>query len=228
MPSRRDIELIIFDCDGVLIDSEIIASREHTRVLNDDGFGISLAEIMERFTGISSADMYAVLEDEFGRKIPGDHHERVKRAVLDAYKTDLKPINGIHAAISQINSKICVASSSIPAKLEFGLKSTGLFDIFAPNIFSAVQVARGKPSPDLFLHAARTMQIDPVRCVVIEDSIAGTQAGVAADMTTIGFTGGSHCTFGHAERLLHAGAKTTLSDMRQLPDLLSKIASIDR
>ena len=223
MPPDRGFELVIFDCDGVLIDSELIAAREHTLALNKAGFAITQADVMERFTGVASAEMYAELEAEFGRRIPEGHHDEVKRNVLKAYDSDLKPVPGIHDALSSLSTPKCVASSSIPAKLEAGLIVTKLHEFFAPNIFSAVQVARGKPAPDLFLHAAKQMGASPARCLVIEDSPAGTRAGVAAGMTTLGFTGGGHCPPDLAQRLLDIGAAGTFSDMAQFPEVFAAL-----
>ncbi|MEM9359518.1 MAG: HAD family hydrolase [Pseudomonadota bacterium] len=223
MSTNRGFELVIFDCDGVLIDSELITARAHTLALNKAGFAISQADVMERFTGMTSAEMYAELEAEFGRLIPEGHHHEVKRNVLAAYESDLKPIPGIHAVISQLTTPKCVASSSIPAKLEAGLIATNLHEFFAPNIFSAVQVARGKPAPDLFLYAAKQMGVNPAQCLVIEDSLAGTEAGVASGMTTLGFTGGSHCPPDLAQRLLNIGATSTFSDMAQFPAILADL-----
>ncbi|MEM7749044.1 MAG: HAD family hydrolase [Pseudomonadota bacterium] len=220
MSSARGFELVIFDCDGVLIDSELIAAREHTLALNKAGFSISQTEVMDRFTGIASAEMYAELEAEFGRQIPEGHHDEVKRNVLKAYESDLKPIPGIHAAVSAISIPKCVASSSIPVKLEAGLKATELHAHFTPNIFSAAQVAKGKPAPDLFLFAATQLGVNPAQCLVIEDSPAGTEAGIAAGMTTVGFTGGSHCRPDLAKQLKGIGARTTFSDMARLPGIL--------
>ena len=223
MPSDRGFDLVIFDCDGVFIDSELIAAQEHTQALNRAGFPISQADVMERFTGVASAEMYAELEAEFGRQIPKGHHDEVKRNVLKAYESDLKPIPGIHESLSTLSTPMCVASSSIPAKLKPGLIVTELHKFFAPNIFSAVQVARGKPAPDLFLHAAEQMGANPAKCLVIEDSPAGVRAGVAAGMTTLGFTGGGHCPPDLAQRLLDIGAASTFSDMTRFPEIFARI-----
>ncbi len=217
-------QLIIFDCDGVLIDSELIAAREQTRALNKIGFPITQSEIEKRFTGVTSAEMYAELEVQFGQSIPAGMHDDVKRAVLAAFTNELEPITGIHDILPEIRGAKCVASSSIPAKLEAGLKITGLYDWFAPHIFSATQVPRGKPAPDLFHFAAGQMSANPARCVVIEDSVAGVRAGVAAGMTTIGFTGGSHCPPNHAAALREHGAATTFSDMSQLTDIIAAMS----
>ena len=228
MSSGQGFDLIIFDCDGVLIDSELIAAREHTRTLNNHGFSISQSELMERFTGVASAEMYTELEAEFGQPVPATLHDEVKRAVLRAYESDLKPIPGIHEAIEQLRSTepeigMCVASSSIPVKIEAGLRVTGLHLHFAPNVFSAVQVPRGKPAPDLFLFAAEAMTVSPTNCLVIEDSLAGVQAGLAAGMTTIGFTGGSHCPSNHDRSLRDIGVMATFSDMHQLPSIILQL-----
>ncbi len=147
----------------------------------------------------------------------------MKRAALDRYASELAAIPFIAEAIAAIPLPKCVASSGTPEKIRHGLTCAGLFDVFAPHIFSAVQVTCGKPAPDLFLFAAEQMKTAPARCLVIEDSVPGVTGGCAAGMTVFGFHGGSHCTAGHAELLHAAGAAVTFDDMRQLPDLIAQI-----
>ena len=117
MPSDRGFDLVIFDCDGVLIDSELIAAQEHTQALNRAGFPISQADVMERFTGVASAEMYAELGAEFDRQIPKGHHDKVKRNVLKAYESNLKPIPGIRASLSTLSTPMCVAFKHHPGKI---------------------------------------------------------------------------------------------------------------
>ena len=131
----------------------------------------------------------------------------------------------IGEAIAAIDLPKCVASSGTPEKIHHGLTCAGLYDQLAPHIFSATQVKRGKPAPDLFLFAAERMQTPPERCVVIEDSIPGITGALAAGMTVLGFHGGSHCRPGYGDTLRAAGATATFDDMRQLPDLIGRGAS---
>ncbi|HSA81643.1 MAG TPA: HAD family hydrolase [Geminicoccaceae bacterium] len=215
------IELVIFDCDGVLVDSELIGCRIEVEALTSAGLRVTLEEILERFTGVTSKETFRTLEREQGRRLPADFTQRVGAAIRAAFERELVAIAGIHAALAQIEVPVCVASSSSPARIEHSLKVVDLLDRFAPHLFSAHTVGRGKPAPDLFLHAAERMATPPARCLVIEDSIPGVQAGIAAGMRVLGFTGASHCAPGHAERLRTAGAAQTFADMTLLPDLLA-------
>ena len=149
----------------------------------------------------------------------------MKQAALLRYADELGPIPHIGEAIAAIDLPKCVASSGTPEKIRHGLTCAGLYDVLAPNIFSATQVTRGKPAPDLFLFAAEQMNIAPAQCLVIEDSVPGVTGGRAAGMTVLGFHGGSHCGAGHAELLRAAGAAVTFDDMRQLPDLIARIGA---
>ena len=217
------VDLVIFDCDGVLVDSEVISCRVHAEALTRQGYPITAEQVGVRFLGRSALDAHAEVERELGRGLPDDFEELRKAAILDALATSLEPIPHIHAALDAIAPPICVASSGFPAKIAQSLTSTRLHTRFAPHIFSASQVARGKPAPDLFLFAAGQMQVQPARCIVIEDSVPGVTGGRAAGMTVLGFHGGSHCTAGHAEMLRAAGAAATFDDMQELPDLIAQV-----
>lgn len=218
-----NIDLIIFDCDGVLVDSEVISCRAHADVLTLHGYPITADQVLKRFLGVSDREARQTIEREMGRKLPDDFEAQMKQAALQRYAGELVAIPYIGDAIAAIDLPKCVASSGTPEKIRHGLTSAGLFDTLAPHIFSAVQVARGKPAPDLFLFAAEQMKVAPARCIVIEDSVPGVTGGHAAGMTVLGFHGGSHCTSGHAELLRAAGAAITFDDMRQLPDLVAQI-----
>src|SRR4051794_20248853 len=217
------IALIIFDCDGVLIDSETIAARVHSDALAALGHAYTPADVIRRFVGVSSRDMRRILEDETGAPLPDDYGARTREALATLYATDLRAVPHVADAIDAIGLPACVASSTSPDTLRLSLGLVGLYDRFAPNIFSATQVARGKPAPDLFLFAATRMAAAPARCLVIEDSIAGVRAAVAAKMRVVGFTGASHCRPGHADALLAEGALATLDDMRRLPALVAEL-----
>ena len=219
------VDLIIFDCDGVLVDSEIISCRVHAEALTRQGYSITAEQVGERFLGRSALDAHAEVERELGRALPDDFEELRKLAILDALAVSLEPIPHIHAALDAIATPVCVASSGFPGKIAQSLTSTRLHARFAPHIFSASQVARGKPAPDLFLFAADKMQVAPERCLVIEDSLPGISGALAAGMIVLGFHGGSHCRPGYGDNLRSAGAAMTFDDMRQLPGLIARIGS---
>lgn len=214
-------ELIIFDCDGVLIDSEVIACRADAACLADIGIPLSAEEIMQRYLGISASAMCADIERRFGRALPADFAETLRLRVAAAFEAELAPIPGVEAVLASLPQRRCVASGSAPERLRHSLSLTRLLRWFEPHVFSATQVARGKPAPDLFQFAAAAMRVVPANCVVIEDSVPGVQAAVAAGMRAIGFTGGAHCRPGHGERLRVAGAAAIVDDMHRLPALVS-------
>ena len=218
-------DLIIFDCDGVLVDSEVISCRAHAETLTRHGYPITPDQVLRRFLGVSDREARLMIEAEIGRKLPDDFEAQVKHATLRFYQGDLQAIANVGDAIAAIDLPRCVASSGTPEKIRHGLTCAGLFDLLSPHIFSATQVDRGKPAPDLFLFAAEQMKVTPGRCVVIEDSVPGVVGACAAGMVVLGFFGGSHCTPGHAELLHAAGAALTFDDMRQLPDLVSRIGA---
>jgi HAD superfamily hydrolase (TIGR01509 family) len=209
--------LIIFDCDGVLVDSEILSARIEAEALGAAGIRVSAEEMLERFTGIASRDAYAILEAEQGTGLPVGFGRQVLERLHAAFEEELAAVRGIAAALDAIDLPVCVASSSEPARIERSLRIVGLHERFAGNLFSAAMVAHGKPAPDLFLYAAERMGVAPAGCVVIEDSVPGVRAGVAAGMRVIGFAGASHCRAGHGDRLRIAGAGTVLTDIAELP-----------
>jgi HAD superfamily hydrolase (TIGR01509 family) len=219
----RNVDLVIFDCDGVLVDSEVISCRAHAAMLTRHGYPITADQVLERFLGVSDREARMAVEAELGRSLPDDFEAQMKQAALQRYADDLRTIPYVDEAIAAIDLPKCVASSGTPEKIRHGLSCAGLYDLLAPNIFSATQVKRGKPAPDLFLFAAEQMQASPARCIVIEDSVPGISGALAAGMTVLGFHGGSHCRPGHAETLRAAGAIITFDDMRQLPDLIAQI-----
>jgi HAD superfamily hydrolase (TIGR01509 family) len=216
----EDVMLLIFDCDGVLVDSEPLSCRIDAETLTECGVPYTAEEVARDFTGVSIKDQIARIEMERGIRLPDDFTERLNRTLFQRFETDLKPIDGVRDAILSLPFPRCVASSSIPERIALSLRVTGLLDLF-DNIFSSTQVARGKPAPDLFLHAASRMNTLPEECLVIEDSIAGVQAARAAGMRVIGFVGGSHCGPGHAEKLRQAGAPVIIERMSDLPAAVS-------
>jgi HAD superfamily hydrolase (TIGR01509 family) len=216
-------DLVIFDCDGVLVDSEVISCRAHAATLTRHGYPITADQVLDRFLGVSDREARMTIEAELGRSLPADFETQMKQAALQRYADELRLLPYIAETIAAIDLPKCVASSGTPEKIRHGLTCAGLYDLLAPHIFSAVQVKRGKPSPDLFLFAAEQMRASPARCIVIEDSVPGVTGAVAAGMTVLGFHGGSHCRPGYADILRSAGAAATFDDMRELPGLIERI-----
>ena len=222
---KDSFDLVIFDCDGVLVDSEVISCRAHSEMLTRHGYPITPDQVLERFLGVSDREARQTIEAELGRRLPDDFEAQIKHAALQRYADDLRSIPFVGEAIAAISPPKCVASSGTPEKIRHGLTCAGLYDLLSPNIYSATEVKRGKPAPDLFLFAAGQMQAAPARCVVIEDSLAGVTGAIAAGMTVLGFHGGSHCRPGHGDALRAAGAIAIFDDMRQLPDLITQIGA---
>jgi HAD superfamily hydrolase (TIGR01509 family) len=212
--------LTIFDRDGVLVDSEVIACRICALSLAELGINTTAEAIADRYIGSTARSMIADLEIQHGRSLPADFYDTLRDHIEMAFESEVLRIDGIDAVLASHRGKICVASGSTPERVRRCLTLVGLLHCFDPHIFSATQVARPKPAPDLFLYASRQMDTDARDCLVIEDSVLGVTAAVAAGMRVIGFTGASHCRPGHADRLLAAGASTTFQHMRELPELL--------
>jgi len=216
-------ELIIFDCDGVLVDSEPIINRAHAHVLTACGYPISEQNLVERFCGMSDREMIEIIEREWGHALPTSYAEHVGLMIEAEFRQSLAPIAGVAEALDSLTLPICVASSSSLEQIRQKLKITGLLGRFGEHLFSAAMVARGKPAPDLFLYAAQHLTTAPDRCLVIEDSPAGIDAALAADMTAIGFSGGSHCGPEHGARLEEHGALLVIDDMRELAITVAKL-----
>lgn len=212
--------LVIFDCDGVLVDSEPIASRLLAEALTELGFPLTQQQVLERYTGISMRAVLAKIEAEWGQPLPADFAAQMRERDYAVFRRELRPVPGVPETLAQLTDAKCVASSGTPEKMALTLGVTGLMPHFAPHVFSATMVERGKPAPDLFLHAARAMGADPQACVVVEDSVAGIRAGLAAGMRVLGFAGGGHAGPGYAGMLATAGAHAVFDDMRRLPALL--------
>jgi HAD superfamily hydrolase (TIGR01509 family) len=217
------VDLVIFDCDGVLVDSEVISCCAHAETLTRHGYPITADQVLVRFLGVSDREARQAIESEMGRNLPDDFEAQMKQAALQRYADELEAIPYVGEAISAIGVPKCVASSGTHEKIRHGLTCAGLYDRLAPDIFSATQVERGKPAPDLFLFAAEQMRAAPARCIVIEDSIPGVIGARAAGMIVLGFHGGSHCRAGYGETLKNGGVYATFDDMRQLPDLIARI-----
>jgi HAD superfamily hydrolase (TIGR01509 family) len=212
--------LLIFDCDGVLVDSELPVCTAVSEELTRLGYPITPEDVVRRFAGRPEWEMMIEIEREWGHTVPPDYFAAMKQRVDRLFATELEPIEGAREMLSAMQMPRCVASSSAPAKLQQGLQFVGLYDYFAPNIVSARLVARGKPAPDVFVFAAGWMHTPVTECLVLEDRQPRGRAAVAAGMRVWGFTGGSHCAPDHAECLLAAGAERVLSHMRELQEAL--------
>ena len=217
--------LIIFDCDGVLVDSEPIAHGLLAQMMTDLGHPMTTAESVEKFTGRSLADTVPLVEGVLGRSIPDQIAQHYSRLLLERLRRDLRPIAGVKEVVAMLRYPRCVASSSSLERIHLSLEVTGLAALFGSNIFSATQVTHGKPAPDLYLFAARTMAVVPEDCVVIEDSAFGVTAGCAAGMNVIGFTGGAHAIGDAARHLAAAGAYPIISSMAELPAAVERLMS---
>lgn len=215
MRSIEPVDLVIFDCDGVLVDSERLSIEVDRRVLADLGWTLSREEILHRFVGRSSAHFRSEIEAHLGRSLADDWETPYQPWYVDAFERELTPVPGIEAALDELSVTTCVASSGAHSKIRRTLGLTGLLPRFEGRIFSADDVENGKPAPDLFLHAADRLGIVPDRCAVVEDSRFGAQAARAAGMRVFGYAGG----LTPAEWLEREGA-TVFTDMRGLPSLL--------
>lgn len=209
-----DVALVIFDCDGVLVDSERLAVRVESRLLGQLGWALSEREVLERFVGRSDAFMLAQIEQHLGRAVPEWPH-LYRAALEEAFRAELTAVPGVVDALDALPHARCVASSGTHDKMQLTLGLTGLLGYFEGRIFSATEVERGKPHPDLFLHAARSCGVDAERCVVVEDSRAGVEAARSAGMRVLGFAGGLT-----PPDWLEGPRTVVFDDMAALPELL--------
>jgi HAD superfamily hydrolase (TIGR01509 family) len=208
--------VVIFDCNGVLVDSEPLAAAIVSQEFMRAGFPLTPDLVARYFTGRRPTDMFAEVEIASGRKLPANFSATVAGATLRRFRAELRATRHAAYALSWLRGPKCVASSSSLDRIRVSLESTDLIRFFEPNLFSASDVRAGKPAPDLFLHAATKMRINPSECIVVEDSAVGVAAGVAARMTVIGFVGGSQAGAQLANQLRAAGAKAVINDMRTL------------
>jgi HAD superfamily hydrolase (TIGR01509 family) len=209
------LQLVIFDCDGVLVDSETITGRIFHEMLAEAGIQISVEDMFEKFMGRSMPQCIEIMQAMLGHEVPQALLQEYQRRIEAAWKAELQPVPGIEAALDALRIPYCVASSGTPEKMRMTLGLTGLLPRFEGRMFSVTQVARSKPAPDVFLLAASTLQVPPSACAVIEDTPTGVTAGVAANMQVYGY-----CAHTPAQRLLDAGAHHVFKAMSELPALL--------
>ncbi|MDF1609235.1 HAD family hydrolase [Hoeflea sp. YIM 152468] len=213
-------ELIIFDCDGVLIDSEVISARVLIEALADVGVPVDMDHVQTHFLGRSWAKVAAEIRTSHSFLPGADFEEKYRTDLLAHFENELAQTVDIETLLGRLKTRTCVATSSSPKRTLRSLELTGLLNHFEGRIFTASEVARGKPAPDLFLHAAERMCTDPARCLVIEDSVPGIEAALAAGMPVLRFTGGSHLK-GNSERVLTLGGKVQCFDnWQQFPEMV--------
>lgn len=209
------IDLVIFDCDGVLVDTERLAVRVDVQVLAQLGWVMTEAEVVERFVGLSDASVREAIEAHIGRRLADTWEQEFKHLYRSSFAESLTAVDGVVEALDGITLRTCVASSGTHEKMRFTLGLTGLLERFEGRMFSVTEVERGKPAPDLFLHAASRMGVPPAACAVVEDSRFGVEAARAAGMRAFGYAGG--LTPAH---LLAGSGTVVFTDMRKLPRLL--------
>lgn len=185
-------DLVIFDCDGVLIDSEVISARMLIAELAGLGVVVDMAYVARHFLGRSYPTVMATIRTDFGLDLPESFEEAYRTRLLAAFERELQVVPHVAGVLKSLRLPFCVATSSSPRRAAISLELVGLNHLVQGRVFTASLVARGKPAPDLFLHAAAQMGADPARCLVIEDSLTGVRAGLAAGMEVWRFTGGSH------------------------------------
>ncbi len=212
--------LIIFDCDGVLVDSELIANRVLAALLSRHGYAATAAECRQKFIGHTIPGVIKLVADD-GVALPEDFEAMLREKDAEAFARELRPVTGMQATLERLQTiPKCVASSGSPEKIQSNLKTTGLLGYFDPYLFSARDVKKPKPAPDIFLHSASRMGFAVEQCTVIEDTPFGIEGAKRAGMRAFGFIGASHRVPADEKILLKAGADRVFADMTQLPGLL--------
>jgi HAD superfamily hydrolase (TIGR01509 family) len=215
--NKSRFDLVIFDCDGVLVDSELITNRIFARMLNEMGIPVSLEDMFEQFVGRSMPQCLEMTAGLLGRPVPDEFLPEFQARATAALKLELKAVPGIEQVLATVGIPYCVASSGTHEKMNTTLGATGLLPKFQGKMYSVTEVARSKPAPDVFLYAAKQSGVDASACAVIEDTPTGVRAGVAAGMTVFGYS-----ALTPQQRLIAAGAHYTFEHMRDLPDLISR------
>jgi HAD superfamily hydrolase (TIGR01509 family) len=214
---KSRFDLVIFDCDGVLVDSELITNRIFAGMLNEMGIPVSLDDVFEQFVGRSMPQCLELTAGLLGRPVPDGFLPEFQARTAAALKSELKAVPDIEEVLATMGIPFCVASSGTHEKMHTTLGVTGLLPKFQGKMYSVTEVAKSKPAPDVFLYAARQSGVDASVCAVIEDTPTGVRAGVAAGMTVFGY-----CALTPQQRLIAAGAHYTFECMRDLPELIRR------
>jgi HAD superfamily hydrolase (TIGR01509 family) len=215
--------VVIFDCNGVLVDSEPIAAAVLADALARIGLRLSADVVAQQFQGRRPADIFAAVEAVTHRNLPPNFPSTVAAETLRRFRAELRAVPHAAHALTWLRGPKAVASSSTHDRIRTSLEVTGLIRFFEPRLFSASDVPKGKPAPDLFLLAAERLQVDPAYCIVVEDSVPGVAAAVAAGMTPVGFVGGSRTPGRLARELAATGARSVVADMRALKDAIIEL-----
>jgi HAD superfamily hydrolase (TIGR01509 family) len=221
--------LYIFDCDGVLVDSEIIAAEVDAKLFTELGVPLTADEIVHRYAGLTLRKIVELIEKDSGKKMPDDILDRHRTILEERLARDLKPVPGFDAIADRLDGDRCICSNSSSARMRLTLGKTNLYDVFAPHIYSAIEVGdrSPKPSPNVFRYAADQFAAPPRQCIVIEDSLFGVAAAREAGMRVVGFTGGAHTWPGHADLLTEAGAETVIKRFADLPPVAEALMEWD-
>jgi HAD superfamily hydrolase (TIGR01509 family) len=215
--------VVIFDCNGVLVDSEPIVSAVLADAFGRVGVALTADEVMRQFHGRRTKDVFAIVEKATDRRLPVGFRSNVAADILQRLQSELRAVAHVAHALSWLRGPKAVASSSAIDRMQLSLEVTNLLRFFGPRLFSASEVDKGKPAPDLYLLAADRMKVKPSECIVVEDSAAGVAAAAAAGMMPIGFVGGSHAGGELTRELLDVGARAVIADMRALKSTIIEL-----
>ncbi|MEM7461413.1 MAG: HAD family phosphatase [Pseudomonadota bacterium] len=226
-----EIKLIIFDCDGVLVDSEYLAAKHELQTYSAFGFEMSVEQFAAEFAGMSSDLVFKEVEERLGRNLPEDLLEKMQNELDDVLKSEVEMIEGADSVLDRFDLPRCICSNSGPERLKIMLQKTGLYDRFRPYIFSSrdLKPHAPKPKPDIFLKAIDEFGVNPAEALVVEDSVHGVMAARLAGARIVGFTGGRHSYPAHGDQLQDAGAETVIAGFGSLPavvDAFSEWAGI--
>jgi HAD superfamily hydrolase (TIGR01509 family) len=219
-PSARH-RAIIFDFDGVLADSEVLSNTVIAEIVSELGVPTTVNDAYRTYMGKRLSEVTETIERVIGRKLPADFADAYQARTFDAFRARLKPVDGARQFVEAWRHvPNCIASSSSPERLALSLEVLNMADLFEDRVFSASSVARGKPHPDIFLHAAAQLGVEPIDCIVIEDSVGGVTAARTAGATVIGFTAAGHIQPGHDARLRDAGAHHVAASFAELDRII--------
>lgn len=220
------LRLIIFDFDGVVADSEVLSNAVLAECVSELGLPTTLDDCYRLYMGKRVPEIATAVEASLGRPLRPDFGDDFQKRALARFRTDLEAVAGVRDYLTTFaHVPRCIASTSSPERLAVSLQALGLVETFGTSVFSSELVPRGKPHPDIFLYSARQFGVDPAECLVIEDSVGGVQAGVAAGMTVIGLLAASHVGDGHGDRLRRAGAHHIAATFDEVGEITQRLAA---